>query len=63
MREAATPWERLRQMLLTVGPGALWLGLFVLIPTLIMLVASLMSRGSLGQLVPPLGLHLSLIHI
>ncbi|MCS7067332.1 MAG: ABC transporter permease [Meiothermus sp.] len=57
MREAATPWERLRQMLLTVGPGALWLGLFVLIPTLIMLVASLMSRGSLGQLVPPLGLH------
>lgn len=57
MREAATPWERLRQVLLTVGPGAFWLGLFVLIPTLIMLVASLMSRGSLGQLVPPLGLH------
>ncbi|GEM84530.1 ABC transporter permease [Meiothermus hypogaeus] len=57
MREAATPWERLRQMLITVGPGALWLGLFVLIPTLIMLVASLMSRGSLGQLVPPFGLH------
>lgn len=57
MREAATPWERLRQVLVTVGPGGLWLVLFVLIPTLVMLVASLMSRGSLGQLVPPLGLH------
>ncbi len=57
MREAATPWERLRQMLLTVGPGAFWLVLFVLVPTLIMLIASLMSRGSLGQLVPPFGLH------
>jgi spermidine/putrescine transport system permease protein len=57
MREAATPWERLRQMLLTIGPGAFWLVLFVLIPTLIMLVASLMSRGSLGQLVAPFGLH------
>lgn len=57
MREAATPWERLRQVLVTVGPGGLWLVLFVLIPTLVMLAASLMSRGSLGQLVPPLGLH------
>ena len=57
MREAARPWERLRQVLVTVGPGALWLVVFVLIPTLIMFVASLMSRGSLGQLVPPLGLH------
>ncbi|GIW24308.1 ABC transporter permease [Meiothermus sp.] len=57
MREAAGPRERLRQVLLTIGPGALWLGLFVLVPTLIMLVASLMSRGSLGQLVPPFGLH------
>lgn len=57
MHEAATPWERLRQILVTVGPGALWLVLFILIPTLIMLVASLLSRGSLGQLVPPYGLH------
>ncbi|WP_027883363.1 ABC transporter permease [Meiothermus rufus] len=57
MREATTPKERLRQILLLVGPGALWLLLFVLVPTLIMLVASLMSRGSLGQLVPPFGLH------
>ncbi|WP_027877454.1 ABC transporter permease [Meiothermus cerbereus] len=57
MREAARPWERLRQVLVTVGPGALWLVVFVLIPTLIMFVASLMSRGSLGQLVPPFGLH------
>lgn len=57
MREAATPWERLRQILMTVGPGALWLVLFILIPTLIMLVASFLSRGSLGQLVPPYGLH------
>ena len=57
MREATTPWERLRQILMTVGPGALWLVLFILIPTLIMLVASFLSRGSLGQLVPPYGLH------
>ncbi len=57
MREATTPKERLRQILFLVGPGALWLLLFVLVPTLIMLVASLMSRGSLGQLVPPFGLH------
>lgn len=57
MHEAATPWERLRQLLVTVGLGALWLVMFILIPTIIMLVASLMSRGSLGQLVPPFGLH------
>ncbi len=57
MREATTPWERLRRVLFTVGPGALWLVLFILIPPLIMFVASLMSRGSLGQLVPPFGLH------
>ncbi|RIH86525.1 Spermidine/putrescine transport system permease protein PotB [Meiothermus luteus] len=57
MREAATPAQRLRRVLLTVGPGAFWLVLFVLIPTLIVLVVSLMSRGSLGQPVPPFGLH------
>ncbi|MCS7059390.1 MAG: ABC transporter permease [Meiothermus sp.] len=57
MREAATPAQRLRRVLLTVGPGAFWLVLFVLVPTLIVLVVSLMSRGSLGQPVPPFGLH------
>ncbi|RDI95573.1 ABC transporter permease [Meiothermus sp. QL-1] len=57
MREAATPAQRLRQVLLTVGPGAFWLVVFVLVPTLIVLGVSLMSRGSLGQPVPPLGLH------
>lgn len=57
MREATTPLERLRQVLATVGPGGLWLVIFVLIPAILMLIASLMSRGSLGQLVPPFGLH------
>jgi len=57
MPEATNPQQRLRRILVTVGPGALWLVVFVFIPTLIVFVASLMSRGNLGQLVPPLGLH------
>lgn len=57
MREAATPLERLRLVLTTIGPGAFWLLVFVLIPALLMLVASLMSRGSGGALTPPLGLQ------
>lgn len=57
MPEATTQWERLRLMLISLGPGTFWLVLFVLVPTLVMLVASLMSRGGLGELVEPFGLH------
>jgi spermidine/putrescine transport system permease protein len=49
--------ERLRLVLVTVGPGAFWLLVFVLVPTLLMLVASLLSRGDFGQLSLPLGLQ------
>lgn len=57
MREAASPLERLRLILATVGPGTAWLLVFVLVPALLMLVASLMSRGSGGSLTPPYGLQ------
>jgi len=51
------PWQKLQRLLLAVGPGALWLFVFVLIPSILVLIASLMSRGSFGQLAPPFGLH------
>ncbi|ADH63458.1 binding-protein-dependent transport systems inner membrane component [Allomeiothermus silvanus DSM 9946] len=57
MREAASLRRNLLRFLLTVGPGALWLFAFVLLPSVLVLIASLMSRGSFGQLAPPLGLH------
>jgi spermidine/putrescine transport system permease protein len=57
MREVATPLERLRQLWVTVGPGIFWLTVFVLIPVLLMGIASLMSRGPSGQLVAPFGLQ------
>lgn len=57
MNEAATPLQRLFRVLVTVGPGALWLFLFVLLPTLLVLLASFMSRGPYGELSGPLGIH------
>jgi spermidine/putrescine transport system permease protein len=57
MNEAATPRQRLLRVLVTVGPGGLWLLLFVLLPTLVVLLASLMRRGPYGELLGPLGLH------
>jgi spermidine/putrescine transport system permease protein len=57
MNEAATPRQRLLRVLVTVGPGGLWLLLFVLLPTLLVLLASLMRRGPYGELLGPLGLH------
>ncbi|MER3480163.1 MAG: ABC transporter permease [Meiothermus sp.] len=57
MRRSAMPWQKLQRLLLAVGPGALWLFVFVLIPSILVLIASLMSRGSFGQLAPPFGLH------
>ncbi|TBH21471.1 ABC transporter permease [Thermus thermamylovorans] len=57
MGEAATPLRRLFRVLVTVGPGGLWLFLFVLLPTLLVLLASFLSRGPFGELVGPLGLH------
>ncbi len=57
MREAASPLERLRLILATVGSGAFWLLFFVLIPAILMLFASLLSRGSGGSLTLPLGLQ------
>ncbi|AFV76299.1 ABC-type spermidine/putrescine transport system, permease component I [Thermus oshimai JL-2] len=57
MNEAATPLRRLFRVLVTVGPGALWLFLFVLLPTLLVLLASFLTRGPYGELVLPLGLH------
>ncbi|EIA39631.1 spermidine/putrescine ABC transporter permease [Thermus parvatiensis] len=56
MNEAATPLQRLFRVLVTVGPGALWLFLFVLLPTLLVLLASFMSRGPYGELQGPLTL-------
>lgn len=49
--------ERIRLLLATMGPGAFWLTLFVFIPAVLMLVASLLSRGDSGQLSPPLGIQ------
>ncbi|WP_114312655.1 ABC transporter permease [Thermus caldifontis] len=57
MNEAATPWRRLFRVLVTVGPGGLWLGVFVLIPTLLVLVASFLTRGPYGELSGPWGVH------
>lgn len=57
MRESASPWQTLQRLLVTVGPGAFWLLVFVLVPSVLILIASLMSRGNFGQLVLPLGLH------
>ena len=57
MNEAATPRQRLLRVLVTVGPGGLWLLLFVLLPTLLVLLASLMRRGPYGELLGPLGLQ------
>jgi spermidine/putrescine transport system permease protein len=57
MNEAATPRQRLLRVLVTVGPGGLWLLLFVLLPTLLVLLASFMRRGPYGELLGPLGLH------
>ncbi len=57
MNEAATPWQRFFRVLVTVGPGGLWLFLFVLLPTLLVLLASLMSRGPYGELQGPLTLR------
>lgn len=57
MNEAATPLQRLFRVLVTVGPGALWLFLFVLLPTLLILLASFLTRGPYGELTLPFGLH------
>ncbi|GAB5602049.1 ABC transporter permease [Thermus sp. FJN-A] len=57
MNEAATPLQRLFRVLVTVGPGGLWLFLFVLLPTLLVLLASFLTRGPYGELQGPLGLH------
>ncbi len=56
MNEAATPLQRLLRVLVTVGPGGLWLFLFVLLPTLLVLVASFLNRGAYGELQGPLTL-------
>ncbi|WP_117238444.1 ABC transporter permease [Thermus sediminis] len=57
MNEAATPGQRLLRVLVTVGPAGLWLLLFVLLPTLLVLLASLATRGPFGGLEGPLGFH------
>lgn len=56
MNEAATPAQRLLRVLVTVGPGGLWLLLFVLLPTLLVLLASFLNRGPYGELQGPLTL-------
>ncbi|MGC8967876.1 MAG: ABC transporter permease [Thermus sp.] len=57
MNEAATPLQRLFRVLVTVGPGGLWLLLFVLLPTLLVLLASFLGRGPYGELQGPLTLR------
>lgn len=57
MNEAATPWQRAFRVLVTVGPGGLWLLVFVLLPTLLVLMASLLTRGPYGELTGPWGFH------
>ncbi|QWK21130.1 ABC transporter permease [Thermus antranikianii] len=57
MNEAATPWRRAFRVLVTVGPGGLWLLVFVLLPTLLVLLASLLTRGPYGELTGPWGFH------
>ncbi len=52
-RSAASPARRLLERLVTVGPGALWLLVFMLVPALLMLYASFLQRGPYGQLVGP----------
>ncbi|MGQ9510366.1 MAG: ABC transporter permease [Thermaceae bacterium] len=55
MNEAATPWLRFLRLLVTVIPGAVWLFLFVLLPTGLVLCASFLQRGPFGELVGPVG--------
>ncbi len=57
MNEAATPLTRFLRVLVTVGPGAVWLFLFVLLPTLLVLLASFLTRGAYGGVEGPMGLH------
>lgn len=57
MREAASPWQKWLRLALTVGPGAVWLLLFILIPALLVLYTSLASRSPDGDVVAPYGLH------
>lgn len=57
MNEAATPWQRAFRVLVTVGPGGLWLLVFVLLPTLLVLMASFLTRGPYGELTGPWGFH------
>ncbi|WP_135255562.1 ABC transporter permease [Thermus caldilimi] len=57
MNEAATPWQRALRVLVTVGPGGLWLLVFVLLPTLLVLMASFLTRGPYGELSGPWGFH------
>ncbi|MFD3005031.1 ABC transporter permease [Thermus tengchongensis] len=57
MNEAATPWQRAFRVLVTVGPGGLWLLVFVLLPTLLVLLASFLTRGPYGELTGPWGFH------
>ncbi len=52
-RSATSPARRLFELLLTVGPGALWLVVFMLVPALLMLEASFLQRGPYGRLVGP----------
>jgi len=42
-----------RRLALTVGPGALWLALFVVLPALIILAYSFMTRTDIGSVAPP----------
>ncbi len=57
MNEAASLSKRFLRLLVTVVPGALWLWLFVLLPSLLVLWVSLHARGPYGELSPPLGFH------
>ncbi|PZA07380.1 MULTISPECIES: ABC transporter permease [unclassified Meiothermus] len=57
MKQAGSSRRARAGLWVTVGPGAFWLLAFVFVPSGLVLIASLMSRGNFGQLTPPFGLH------
>ncbi len=54
--ELLSPWQELLRSLLFAGPGVLWVVVFLVLPGLLLLVCSFLSRGEFGQVGLPLTL-------
>lgn len=55
--ELLTPWQELGRSLIFAGPGVLWVMFFLVLPGLLLLVCSFLSRGEFGQIQLPLTLE------